>query len=188
MTLLSDQDRQLLHTILRNVDEAQLAAHNSARSFRNLLLVATLGLALGAVLFPLIASRTDPNVLALTSSMSSAAGLKLLATIELWGMVGGLIGALAAVWGVRGSATPIGLQLAQMVLKLPAGAWTGLVGVIFLQSSLIPSVEPAQMNTLATYAIIFGAGQQAFTRFVDQRASALLDKTKTQSETAVLPS
>jgi hypothetical protein len=101
-------------------------------------------------------------------------------------MVGGLIGAIPAMWNIRGSAAPVGLQLAQLAIKLPTGAWTGLVGVILLQAELIPSVQAAPDGTLAAYAILFGAGQQALTRFVDRRAGDVLDKTKTPSENAVL--
>jgi hypothetical protein len=88
---------------------------------------------------------------------------------------------------MRGTSTPIGLQVAQMALKLPAGAWTGLVGIIVLQSTLIQALQPAADGSLAAYAIIFGAGQQALTRFIDQRAGDFLDSTKTQSESSVLP-
>jgi hypothetical protein len=268
MATVTPQDREILHTILRNVDDAQLAAHNSARTFRNLLAIVALGLAIGAVVFPSVAGRADPSVLNLVGTSSATASptpspdgspvpsaeptpagspaegtsptgsaaptstgtagpgasetgpapetapgsptaapsggaataaaaatgesasepgptLRTLATVELWGMVGGLIGALSAVLRIRGSTTPIGLQLAQFAVKLPAGAWTGLVGVILLQSTMLPSIQPAPTHTLAAYAIVFGAGQQALTRFVDQRASALLDKTKTQGETTV---
>src|SRR5690349_1468623 len=75
MATVSMQDRELLHTILKNVNEAQLAAHNSTRTFRNLLAIVALGIAVGAVLFPWIAGRADPSMLSVVGSSAATTSL-----------------------------------------------------------------------------------------------------------------
>ena len=254
---LADADVEQIHAIMIGIYDAQLAALNAARTFRTILVVATVALALGAAVFSIAASRTDPSLVKLVSnaspsptpagpsesvapsgsgvgptpfqtltatprskpaqtpaatvaptsaptptasasvspsatppadpenSGSGGSNVKQLLTLQLWGMVGGLIGAIPAMWNIRGSAGPVGLQLAQLAVKIPTGAWTGLVGVMMLQAEIIPSIQVPPDHSLAAYAILFGAGQQALTRFVDQRAGSVLDKTKTPGENAV---
>jgi hypothetical protein len=189
-TLLSQTDRELILAITRDVNDARLLALGSTRTYRNILVVATLVLALGAFVLPIVAIYFNPDLLRLTAAAqaipvvttsqdaTTVPALPPIGTIEAWGAVGGLIGGLAAIWSFQGNTDPPGLQIAQIALKLPAGAWTGLVGIIILQSTLVPSIKAATMGSLAAYAIIFGAGQQALTRFVDNRAEDLLAKRK----------
>ncbi len=242
---LPQADIDQLHAIVTGVFDAQLAAQNAARTFRTILVVATVCLSAGALFFTLAAAGTDRSLLRVTGVVSASAqpsatpaatgsptstaaptptaaptstaaptattaptpsaptstatesppaaatersplDIAPLVTLELWGMVGGLIGAIPAMWKIRGSSSPVGLQLAQLAVKIPTGAWTGLVGVILLQAELIPSVSAVPDHSLAAYAIIFGAGQQVITRFVDQRAGDVLDKAKTPGENAIM--
>jgi hypothetical protein len=123
-----------------------------------------------------------------TSSSSSAEStsgsttFSEIASIELWGVLGALIGALAGLRNLRGSTQPVGLQLAQIALKIPAGALTALVGVILLQAALTPNSRPVVDGHIAACAILFGAAQEAITAFVDRTAGNLLDKGKTLGE------
>jgi hypothetical protein len=97
-----------------------------------------------------------------------------LATIEGWGVLGGLIGAVASLRRLRTSRDPAGLHLAQLALKLPAGALTALFGVVLLQSGILP-LSPATSGQIAAYAVLFGFAQEAITRFVDQQSGRILE-------------
>jgi hypothetical protein len=105
-----------------------------------------------------------------------------IASIELWGVLGALVGAIAGLRNLRGSTQPVGLQLAQIALKVPAGALTALAGVILLQAALTPTTQPVQAGKVAAVAIIFGAAQEALTAFVDRTAGNILDKGGTLGE------
>jgi hypothetical protein len=105
-----------------------------------------------------------------------------IASIELWGVLGALVGAIAGLRNLRGSTQPVGLQLAQIALKIPAGALTALAGVILLQAALTPTTQPVPVGKVAAVAIIFGAAQEALTAFVDRTAGNILDKGGTLGE------
>ena len=97
-------------------------------------------------------------------------------------MLGALITAVAAARNLRGTSQPFGLQLAQIALKIPVGALTALVGVVILQAALTPTTQPATKGKLAAFAIIFGAGQELITSFVDRKAGDLLDSSKSPGD------
>ena len=98
------------------------------------------------------------------------------AELELWGALGGLVGAVVALRRLRGSRRPPGLQIAQIVLKIPAGALLALFGVVLLQSGLLPLLTPAADGQLVAYAMLFGFVQETLTRAVDRHVAALLAK------------
>src|SRR5262249_39208867 len=83
-----------------------------------------------------------------------------------------------SLYRVRSSRSPEGLQFAQLILKLPAGALTALFGVVLLQSGILPPLSAVADARLAAYAVIFGFAQEAFTHFVDRRARNLLSNTR----------
>ena len=93
-----------------------------------------------------------------------------------------MVGALAGLRNLRGSTQPVGLQLAQIALKIPAGALTALVGVVLLQAALTPNTLAVEDGRIAAFAILFGAAQEPITAFVDRTAGNLLDKGKTLGE------
>jgi hypothetical protein len=74
------------------------------------------------------------------------------------------------------------IRLAQIALKIPTGALTAVVGVVLLQAELTPTTQAVDGGQLAAFAIIFGAGQEALTAFVDRSAGKLLDSGQTLAE------
>jgi hypothetical protein len=83
---------------------------------------------------------------------------------------------VVALRTLKGARRPPGLQIAQIVLKIPAGALLGLFGVVLLQAHLLPTITPAANGQLVAYAMLFGFAQEAVTRAIDKRAGALLDR------------
>lgn len=200
MAALTSQQRSELRALRQAIDDARLSAHARVRVYRNVLIVTIVLLSAGLILFPLLmpalasdlavirqpSTATAPQLPAGTASATTArsgSGARAdLTTVEVWGVVGGLIGALVALRTLQASRRPIGLQLAQLMLKLPAGAVTAVFGVVLLQSDILPPLKPVQSSQLAAYAILFGFAQEAVTGMVDRQAARLLNEAKSISD------
>jgi hypothetical protein len=105
-----------------------------------------------------------------------------IATLEVWGAIGGLVGVLVALRRIRGFGGPYGLPFAQTVLKVLAGAATALLGIVIVQSQVIPGLATANDKALAAYAALFGFAQESVTRFVDRQAGRLLGQARSTSD------
>ncbi len=95
--------------------------------------------------------------------------------VEIVGLVAATLAAAAALRRLQGTSTPYGVPFALAVLKLPSGALTAALGLLLIRADFVPGLSaldtPAQ---IVGWAIIFGYAQELFTRFVDQRAQAVL--------------
>ena len=105
-----------------------------------------------------------------------------IATIELWGAFGGLIGLVVSLRNLVSTLAPVRLQATQLILKLPAGALTALFGVLIFQSHVFSTLSVVTATQLAAYSLVFGLAQEAVTSMVDRQASKLLEKSKTTDE------
>ncbi len=176
MPNLIQADRAQLRSILVTLDDIQLSTRTAVRTYRNAILVfAAAQVSLGIVVIRVVHSSQLPSAHSLTVAMAAA---------EVWGLLGGAIAAVTGLYRLRSSRFPAGLQLAQLVLKLPAGALTALFGVVLLQAGIVPPLRAVSNAKLAAYAIIFGFAQEAFTHFVDRRAGHLLLKSESIDGTA----
>jgi hypothetical protein len=95
--------------------------------------------------------------------------------IELLGTIAAALAAATALRKARGTSTPYGVPIALAVLKLPSGALTAVLGLLFIRGGFIPGLTaldtPAQ---ILAWAIIFGYAQQLFTHMVDNQAHSVL--------------
>jgi hypothetical protein len=95
--------------------------------------------------------------------------------IELLGTIAAALAAAAALRKARGTSTPYGVPIALAVLKLPSGALTAVLGLLFMRGGFVPGLTaldtPAQ---ILAWAIIFGYAQELFTRMVDSQAHSVL--------------
>jgi hypothetical protein len=104
-----------------------------------------------------------------------ATGAVVFLGVALMGAVGGFLSGIGAVATTRGTRNPFSLPYYQMLLKLPVGALSAVVGVLVLQVGFVPGVLPATtMLGLLVWAVAFGAAQQAITRLVDHRVQNLV--------------
>jgi hypothetical protein len=110
-----------------------------------------------------------------------------IATIEVWGAFGGVVGALVALRRINGFRGPYGLQFAQIALKLPAGAFVALFALVLLQSAILPPLASVAGGKLAAYAALFGFAQESVTRLVDQQAGRLLGAARSTSDPEKTP-
>jgi len=104
----------------------------------------------------------------------------------LVGFLGSLGGALAAVFAVRrlqGTTTPYGVPLALAALKLPLGAITALVGLLFIHGQFVPGLTVLDTpGQILAYALVLGYAQQVVTRLVDRQGEQVLEAVPSKSE------
>lgn len=94
--------------------------------------------------------------------------------LVLVGMVGGFLAGPGTLRRLPSIREPYGLRREQAFLKIPVGGLTAIVGTLFLQSGLVDALEPQPAPEILAYAVIFGFGQNAVMRFMDQKAEDLL--------------
>jgi hypothetical protein len=101
------------------------------------------------------------------------------------GLMGGALSAALFIRDLYSNATPYNVSIPLAVLKLPAGALTGLVGIILLAGEFVPGFsaidKPIQ---ILAYALVFGFAQQLFTQVIDQRAQRLVNNVPTKARGA----
>lgn len=76
---------------------------------------------------------------------------------------------------MRGAATAYNVPIALALLKLPTGALTAVLGLLLMRGQFVPGLTSLDTpGQIVAWAVIFGAAQQLFTRFVDQRGTAVM--------------
>jgi hypothetical protein len=104
------------------------------------------------------------------------------------GLLGGSLAAVFAIRKVRGSATPYDVPIALAVLKVPSGALTGVVGIVLLGGGFVPGFsELDSQRQILAYALLFGYAQQLGTRFIDDRARAVVNSVPSKDSGAKQP-
>jgi hypothetical protein len=176
--------------------------HTRVRSFRNVLIVSAVMLSLlvlavcavGAVwpkAIPLCfqpsftAPGAPPQPITVEQTQSFACpsstgrSLPRPGDVPIVGLMGLLGGALSATFGIqklRGTSTPYAIPVALSFMKLPAGALTGIVGLVLVHGEFIPGLsELDSQGQILAYAVLLGVAQHLFTRFVDRRAETVLN-------------
>jgi len=88
-----------------------------------------------------------------------------------FGFAGATISGIPMLAKLRESATPYGLSIAVLALKLPAGALSAFIGITLIRGEFVPGLT--QLDTgaqILAWSAIFGASQLAVTRLVDKKA------------------
>jgi hypothetical protein len=95
--------------------------------------------------------------------------------IEIVGLVAATLAGAVALRRMRGTSTPYGVPVALILLKLPAGALTAVLGLLFMRGGFVPGLTALDSSAqILAWAIIFGYAQQVFTRLVDSQGQNLL--------------
>jgi hypothetical protein len=96
--------------------------------------------------------------------------------VEAVGLAAAAVAAAAAIRGIRGSSEPYGLPVALAALKLPTGAMTAFLGLLLMRGQFVPGLTALDTSAqILAWALLFGYGQQLFTRLVDQQAHTVLE-------------
>jgi hypothetical protein len=206
---LTSVDGQELSVAARDTLVAAFHAANSQRrrelirlrSFRNLIVGATLTLLvlaivvaiLGAVnrewlplcflpedenkfVCPLQEMRVaKPGTADIDNLVDKTATRSDVLVIEIVGLVAATLAGAVALRRMRGTSTPYGVPVALVLLKLPAGALTAVLGLLFMRGGFVPGLTALDSSAqILAWAIIFGYAQQVFTRLIDNRGQDLL--------------
>ena len=157
------------------------------RSFRNIVLATSAGLAVVAITLGVIGA-TSPESLPLcfdpgTAEQVCPTGAEQGPTggdaplLLAVGLTAGAFAAALSVRGIRGTSTPYGVPVAIAWLKVPAGALTALFGMLMVRGGFIPGLSALDtQGQIIAYAIVLGYAQQVFTRLIDTQAQAVMDK------------
>lgn len=95
--------------------------------------------------------------------------------VELAGLVSAAVTAAATLRQIRGSTTAYNVPLALAILKLPTGALTAVLGLLLMRGQFVPGLTALDTSgQIIAWAVVFGAAQQLFTRFVDERGNAVM--------------
>ena len=88
----------------------------------------------------------------------------------------------------QGTSTPYDVPVALALLKLPSGALSALVGLLFVRGEFIPGLSQldSQPQILA-YAFLFGIAQQLITGAVDRQAQEILTKVPSKESVSAKP-
>ncbi|WP_139206808.1 hypothetical protein [Geodermatophilus poikilotrophus] len=96
--------------------------------------------------------------------------------IEVIGLVAAGVTGAVALRHLRGSSTPFGVPVALIVLKLPTGALTAVLGLMLMRGGFVPGLTALDTTPqILAWAVVFGAGQQLFTGLVDRQAQTVFD-------------
>ena len=155
------------------------AYHGAARALRNRLIVVTLlVVAIAAGLVVTQWAIPQAHVLPRPGDDRSARWVTML-LVMLFGALGALITAIPVMAALPRVASPYNFPLQQSLMKIAVGTLTGLVGVVVIGLPAASSGDTSSFSALVGAAIVFGAGQQAVTRFLDTRAQQVVDAMPT---------
>lgn len=170
--------------------------HTRVRSFRNIILVATVLLLLLVVALAVV-SWLSPRSLPLCFSPeagrvcpSGAGGPRPqdAAIVALIGAFGGALAAAVSVRNLRGTSTPYDMPVVLSLLKVPAGALTALGALIAIRGDFVPGLSDLDsQEQILAYALVFGYAQQLLTRLIDDRAGAVLDSVPSKDAAVQRP-
>jgi hypothetical protein len=103
------------------------------------------------------------------------------------GLMGGALSAALFIRDLYANATPYNVTVPLALLKLPAGALTGLTGIILLSGEFVPGFSAVDKSVqILAYALVFGFAQQLFTQYLDQRAQRLVNSVPTKARGTAL--
>lgn len=99
--------------------------------------------------------------------------------VELIGTAAAALTASFVLRNLDGTATAYSIPFALALVKLPSGAISAIIGVIFLGAGMIPGISRVlTREEVFAWAAIFGAGQQIVTRLLDAKGREVLDNIR----------
>jgi hypothetical protein len=108
--------------------------------------------------------------------------------VALLGLLGGGLSAAVSLRGLQGTSTPYDAPVALALLKLPSGALSALVGLLFVRGEFIPGLSQLDNQPqILAYAFLFGIAQQLITGAVDRQAQEILTKVPSKEPVSTKP-
>jgi hypothetical protein len=166
-----------MQAVLRKSWDQSDQFHASVRAFRNrLVITSAIVIAVSALLVIVQWRLPTAHIFQLTKDGRDLRRWTAMLLIMLFGSVGALVTAIPSMAAIPRVSSPYNFPLQQAFVKITVGSLSALVGVIAIGN---PGVSDGftSLSTLLGVAIIFGAGQQAVTRFLDRRAGEIIAST-----------
>jgi hypothetical protein len=108
--------------------------------------------------------------------------------VALLGLLGGGLSAAVSLRGLQGTSTPYDVPVALALLKLPSGALSALVGLLFIRGEFVPGLSQLDNQPqILAYAFLFGIAQQLITGAVDRQAQEILTKVPSKEPVSTKP-
>lgn len=184
---------------LRKIIEIGYAAsdrqHSRVRSFRNIVLVTAMLIAIFVTAFTVVAA-VQPSAVPLCFQPDPPAGPRYcpageqspspldVPIVVLLGLLGGALSAAISIRNLRGTSTPYGIPAALALLKVPAGALTAVGALIAIRGEFIPGLSALDsQEQILAYALVFGYAQQLLTRLIDKQAQTVLNSVPSKDST-----
>jgi len=168
-------DRTVVESVMRRSFALTDEFHHEARAFRNRLVVTSLFAFSTALAIIVLQWRLpDADIIQRPSGAEDVSRWALLILVMAFGAIGGLITSIPAMAALPRVKGPFNFPLQQAFLKIALGSVTAVVGVIVTGNAGL-TTGYASMQALAGAALVFGAAQQAVTRFLDKRADQILE-------------
>jgi hypothetical protein len=165
--------------MMRSVAERAFAVsdsfHQSARAFRNRLVVTTLvivGVSVGLILLQW--RLPDAAIFAVPRNAGDLSRWALLMLVMVFGLVGTLVTTIPSMAAIPNVTSPFNVPLQQAFVKVTFGTLTAIVGVVAIGNAGVTNGFES-LQSLIGVAVSFGAGQQAVTQFLDKRAGKIID-------------
>ncbi|MFG3507046.1 hypothetical protein ACGF5F_16195 [Streptomyces sp. NPDC047821] len=197
---LEDDYRDLAVAVLHAANHAEEWEIARVRGFRNALFASFLIMSAIVMLF-ILSGYLDPQALAdklcfdpppgtdgtsvkvcpMGGGEGAAAvpqGGDVLLVASLGAGAAALTGAVA-LHGMRGTALPFLVPMSLLLLRVPIGALSALLGVVLIHGDFIPGLTALdRRGQIAAWAIAFGIGQETLTRMLDKRGNALIENVR----------
>lgn len=149
--------------------------HRSARAFRNRLVITVLVILIVAVGLILVQWRLpSAAIFATPKDTHGLARWVLVGVVMFFGLLGAVVTTIPSMAAIPTVYSPFNFPLPQAFVKIFFGALTAVVGVIAIGQVGVTEGF-SSLQALVAIAIIFGAGQQAVTQFLDKRAGKIID-------------
>ncbi|WP_234312134.1 hypothetical protein [Streptomyces griseus] len=196
------EQRELLVGTLHAAYQAEEAERAKVRSFTQLVCAATtvmafiaLGFALWALVEPDVGARFcfpenpgDPRSALTVCPLGDEPTWEGVWFIEFVGTLAAAVAGAVSLRQVRGTAGPYHVATALLLLRLPVGALTAVIGVILLSGQFFPGLTGLDTsNQIIGWAIAFGILQEAVTRSVDRQGQLLLENVRTSGRDPEVP-
>jgi hypothetical protein len=175
--VLTEDDKESIAQTVRTIYAGLTNEYIRVRSFRNILLSATLVLTLMAIGFGILGA-VRPEISMWTTAQGTSPTRLDLWLVEILGVIGASLVGSVAIRRMQGSSTPYRIPMASLLLKLPTGALTAAAGLMLIRAASNGSIiAPPSTTQLVAYALIFGAAQQTITSLIDTQAQKVLNAT-----------
>ncbi|MGP4001206.1 hypothetical protein [Streptomyces sp. 8N706] len=183
-----------------HVEESEIAR---VRSFRNVLLATFVATSVITVLF-ILSGYHDPDALAdklcfdppspteadpqhrehvcpvgmPRNGDDEAQGADVLLVASL-GMTAATLTGAASVRKIQGTATPYMVPVGLLLLRLPIGALSALLGLILIHGEFVPGLSALDSSAqIVAWAVAFGIGQEGLTRLIDKQGDKVLENVR----------